>query len=110
MYLGTVVEEAPAEEIYENPQHPYTKFFYPLYLVADPSKPERKRLIVEGEVASPINPTDSCFASCPYAEKRCYKLPPLCEVSPEHKVACFMIEQYLAPDSNLNYLTIFFTI
>ncbi|HZW97753.1 MAG TPA: ABC transporter ATP-binding protein [Bacillota bacterium] len=101
MYLGTVVEEAPAEEIYENPQHPYTKVLLSSIPVADPEQARaKKRLIVEGEVASPINPTDSCrFASrCPYAEKRCYEeLPPLCEVSPEHKVACFMIEQYFSP-------------
>jgi len=101
MYLGTIVEEATAEELYRNPQHPYTKVLLSSIPVADPKQARKKeRLVVKGEVTSPINPPDSCrFAGrCPNAEKRCFEeMPSLCDVSPEHRVACFMIEQYFRP-------------
>jgi oligopeptide transport system ATP-binding protein len=101
MYMGTIVEEAEAEELYRNPQHPYTKVLLSSIPTADPEQAKKKRrLVVQGEVGSPINPTDSCrFAGrCPNAEKRCHEeLPPLCEISPEHKVACFKVNQYFSP-------------
>lgn len=94
MYLGTVVEETESEELYRNPLHPYTKVLLSSIPVADPEQVRRKkRLVVSGEVASPINPPNSCrFASrCPHVQKQCHEsIPPLKEVSPGHKVACIL--------------------
>lgn len=95
MYLGTMVEFADAEELYENPLHPYTQVLLSSIPVADPKLVrEKKRILVKGEIPSPINPPDSCrFAErCPYAAEACYQqLPPLKEVKPGHYVACHRV-------------------
>ncbi len=101
MYLGTIVEEAEAEELYKNPLHPYTKVLMSSIPVADPEQAKNKRrLVVKGEIASPINPPDSCrFASrCPLAESICHEqMPPLLEAASGHKVACFFTDKPFSP-------------
>ena len=92
MYLGQMVEKAPAEELFANPLHPYTKAL----LSAIPSPdldPTTERILIKGEISSPINPKDECrfkkrcFASC---EKCDGCAPGLKEVSPGHFVACHL--------------------
>lgn len=95
MYLGTIVEHADSEELYRNPQHPYTQVLLSSIPVADPHQVRQKeRIRIEGEIPSPINPPDCCrFASrCPRATGICRsQLPALKEVAPGHMVACHMV-------------------
>ena len=96
MYLGTMVEFADSEELYAHPLHPYTQVLLSSIPVADPRLVrEKKRIMVKGEIPSPINPKDCCrFAErCPYATEECRaKLPELREVMPGHFVACHMVK------------------
>ena len=92
MYLGKIVEKAPAEELFTNPIHPYTRAL--LSAIPIPDLSERKeRITLKGEITSPINMPDECHFC-----KRCYEIdekvchngqPPLLEIKPEHFVACF---------------------
>ena len=92
MYLGTMVEFSDAEELYRNPLHPYTQVLLSSIPVADPEQVrKKKRILIKGEIPSPINPKDCCrFAErCPYATEKCRaSLPPLRELKPGHFVAC----------------------
>ena len=93
MYLGRAIEKAPAEELFENPMHPYTKAL--LSAVPLPNIHDRQeRILLRGEITSPINPEPVCrFANrCNYSEGVCTKEEPrLKEVSPGHFVACHMV-------------------
>ena len=93
MYLGKVVERASAEELFENPLHPYTKAL--LNAKPIPELTEKKeRILLRGEITSPINPPDACrFAKrCDYCKERCsHNDADLIEVKPGHFVACHMI-------------------
>jgi len=92
MYLGAVVELASSEEIYNNPLHPYTEALMSAIPIADPDiEDSRQRIMLEGEVTSPINVPAGCrFCSrCPRAQECCKtETPPLVEISPNHFVAC----------------------
>ena len=95
MYLGTIVEEAEADELYSHPLHPYTQALLSAIPIADPELTRsRKRIPITGEIPSPINPKDCCqFADrCPYATERCHKeMPQIRKVGKEHAVACHLI-------------------
>ena len=88
MYLGMIVEQAETEELYSNPQHPYTKALLSAIPEADPDKAKANRRIpIKGEIPSPINPKQCCrFAErCEYATDRCFnEVPELREVCPGH--------------------------
>ena len=90
MYLGTVVEKGPKNELYQDPKHPYTQAL--LSAIPIPSVKERqKRIILQGEISSPIEPAPGCrFAPrCPFATEICTQITPeFQEVRPGHVVAC----------------------
>ena len=90
MYLGQMIEKAPAEELFENPLHPYTKAL--LSAIPVPQTYDRpERMILKGEIGSPIEPKNECrFAKrCPFATDACRaSCAELKEVSPEHFLAC----------------------
>ena len=94
MYLGTMVETAETEELYDHPMHPYTQALLSAIPAADPIKAKaNQRIAIKGEIPSPINPKNCCrFAErCQYATERCFKeMPKLHEVSPGHQVACHL--------------------
>lgn len=95
MYLGSIMEYATNKELYENPQHPYTKALFSAIPVAN-SKIEkgRSRIKLEGEIPSPINSPKGCkfCTRCAYAKPVCFEQPPvLKECGPGHKVACHLI-------------------
>lgn len=96
MYLGNMMEIAPADELYDDPLHPYTIALFSAIPIADPDiQKDRQRIVLEGEVPSPINPKDQC----PFVD-RCSKAcdicrqskPELVEILPEHYVACHMVK------------------
>lgn len=95
MYLGKIVELAESKELYVNPQHPYTKALMSSIPIPDPvTEREKKRISIEGEIPSPINPKSGCrFAErCPIAEGICSsETPELREIAKEHFVACHKV-------------------
>src|ERR687896_220606 len=95
MYLGKIVELAPAKTIYHEPLMPYTKALISAVPVPDPEvEATRKRIMLEGDVPSPINPPPGCrfHTRCPYAIDVCKEVvPPLAEIKPNHFAACIRI-------------------
>ncbi len=95
MYLGQIVEKAPADELFSNPLHPYTKALLSAIPIPDLSE-KRARISLKGEITSPVNLPDECrFANrCFECQAYCREgIPPLLGVSPEHFVACFKVEK-----------------
>lgn len=94
MYLGCMVELADSDELYNNPQHPYTKALLSAIPIPDPSyERSKKRILLEGEVPSPINPKPGCrFKSrCKYVKEICHEVTPILkEIGPKHYVACHL--------------------
>ena len=92
MYLGRIVELSTKERIFSRPLHPYTEALMAAAPIADP-RARRERLVIEGDVPSPMNPPPGCHfhTRCPYALPRCKaEDPPLQEVAPGHVVACHL--------------------
>jgi peptide/nickel transport system ATP-binding protein len=90
MYLGSIVEQAPAAEIYSRPAHPYTRALISAIPIPDPKR-RRERIVLQGDVPSPINPPSGCrfHTRCPFATDVCRTTAPIWEpVSPGHNVAC----------------------
>jgi len=97
MYLGSIVEYATNKELYENPQHPYTKALFSAIPVADPDVEKNKtRIKLEGEIPSPINAPKGCkfCTRCSEAKPICFETAPeLKEIVPGHKVACHLLNE-----------------
>lgn len=91
MYLGRIVEKAPAEELFLHTAHPYTQALISAIPIPDIHH-KKDRIILEGEITSPINPPKACrFAPrCRYAQKICFEQEPKMEqIGTNHEVACF---------------------
>ncbi|MDR3281333.1 MAG: ATP-binding cassette domain-containing protein [Synergistaceae bacterium] len=94
MYLGRLVELAPAEELYRNPRHPYTQALLSSIPKIGRWKTGTKRIVLEGDVPSPMDPPSGCAfrTRCRYASPRCSEeLPPLVEGAPDHHAACLLV-------------------
>lgn len=93
IYLGNAIEEAPAEELFENPMHPYTKVLMSSMPSWDPSNRKLDKVSVTGEPPSPINPPLGCpfHPRCPYKMDVCDKIKPKL-IGKEHKIACHLYE------------------
>lgn len=95
MYLGKIVELAKGKEIYRESLMPYTKALISAVPVPDPEiEAKRERIILKGDVPSPINPPSGCHfhTRCPYAIAECKRqVPQLVEIKPNHFAACIRI-------------------
>ena len=95
MYLGKLVEIADAKTIYADPLMPYTRALISAVPVPDPKvEATRQRIVLEGDVPSPINPPQGCrfHTRCPYMIQACKEVvPPLVEIKPDHFAACIRI-------------------
>ncbi|ELN1762415.1 ATP-binding cassette domain-containing protein [Staphylococcus pseudintermedius] len=94
MYLGHILEQGPAEAIYENPSHPYTKALISAIPEIDPRQ-RKERILLEGDLPSPSDPPSGCpfHTRCPVGEARCAEVkPPSVEVSANHYAACVLLE------------------
>lgn len=94
MYLGQMVEKAPADELFRRPMHPYTQAL--LSAIPEPDIfVKRKRILLQGEITSPINPKPGCrfAARCPYACAECAQTQELREEEANHFVACNQCRQ-----------------
>jgi oligopeptide transport system ATP-binding protein len=92
MYLGKIVELASDTDLYNNPQHPYTEALLSAVPLPDPTI-EKKRIILQGDVPSPINPPSGCHfhTRCPYKEKICEEeVPEFKDIGGGHWVACHL--------------------
>jgi len=92
MYLGRIVEIAPARELYTTPRHPYTEALLSAVPIPDPTV-QRKRIVLKGDVPNPINPPAGCHfhPRCPKVMERCKtESPAFRQVSGGHWAACHL--------------------
>lgn len=98
MYLGKVVEIADKKSLFENPKHPYTKALLSAIPVPDPTR-KKERIILEGDVPSPINPPTGCrfHTRCPFATEKCKTEEPVLRTTDSmlegHEAACHYIDE-----------------
>ena len=100
MYLGHIMELANSEDLYEDPIHPYTRALLSAIPIPDPEEQRgRHRMILEGDVPSPIDPKDNCRfeGRCPYVMEKCRKIrPDFREVKEGHYVACHRADEIIS--------------
>ncbi|MGG1632874.1 ABC transporter ATP-binding protein [Rossellomorea sp. NRS-1567] len=102
MYLGHMVELTESKELYKKPLHPYTQSLLSAIPIPDPDvEDERERMIIQGEIPSPINPPSGCVfrTRCPVAMEACASLKPKWkEVEEQHFVACHLYDNEITKD------------
>ena len=95
MYLGKIVEIGTKDEIFNNPQHPYTKALLSAVPKATEQADLTKRIILEGDIPSPVNPPSGCVfrTRCKYATERCAcEVPQVQQVADGHNVCCHLVQ------------------
>jgi len=102
MYLGKIVEETTRRRLFADPEHPYAQALLSAALLPDPpAQRARQRVVLQGDVPSPIDPPTGCsfHTRCPVAKERCrVDEPPLVPVMhPDHAVACHLVDPVTGP-------------
>ena len=95
MYLGRVVEIASKEELYKNPQHPYTKALLSAVPIPDPKLERAKQIqILQGDLPSPLNPPSGCAfrTRCPLADEQCAEKTPELKLTNKSHVSCHKVQ------------------
>jgi oligopeptide/dipeptide ABC transporter ATP-binding protein len=110
MYLGRIIEQGPAESVYESPMHPYTLALLSAIPVPNPARQRaRQRIVLGGDVPSPVNPPSGCrfHTRCPYAMPICTEVDPEVFANGPHVAACHLhtAGPELAGESVLSLLT-----
>lgn len=108
MYLGNIVEYASAEELFDDPRHPYTLALLSSIPTTDMESLNKERILLEGNIPSPIRPPEGCkfHTRCYMACEECKRVPPpLVEVKPGHFVACHRLERKMENGEYLFHLT-----
>ena len=98
MYLGNIVELADKDDMFKDPRHPYTVALLSSIPTTDPDSAAKDKIILEGNIPSPINPPTGCkfHTRCYMATEKCSRIcPKLTEVEPNHFVACHYPERKL---------------
>jgi peptide/nickel transport system ATP-binding protein/oligopeptide transport system ATP-binding protein len=107
MYLGKMVELTDRETLFREPLHPYTKALLSAIPIPDPTI-HRERIILQGDVPSPINPPSGCnfHPRCPWVIDKCkVDEPPLEELKPGHFAACWVAKKHVEEEKQLGPLT-----
>ena len=95
MYLGDMAEYGNAQDVYHQPRHPYSKALLSAVPLPDPSRKNRKRIVLEGDVPTPLNKPSGCAfrTRCPIAQPACAESKPeFKEQAKDHFVACPLVE------------------
>ncbi len=96
MYVGKLVEQAPTQQLFARPRHPYTEALLSAIPRPDPDQPLPEAGGLEGELPDPANPPSGCYfhPRCPYAQAICREqAPPLVEIAPNHSAACHFADE-----------------
>lgn len=110
LYLGSVVEEAPAETLFARPLHPYSVGLLASVLLPDPTIKRESAIRLDGEIPSPIDLPPGCplAGRCPFADERCRReKPPSVAVAPRHLVSCFHTDKVAAVDQTVDHFARF---
>ena len=103
MYLGNIVELADKKTIFDDPRHPYTVALLSSIPTTDPNSADKDRIILEGNIPSPVNPPPGCkfCTRCFMATEKCRRVaPPLTEIEPNHFCACHYPERKLSENGD----------
>ncbi|WP_251551212.1 ABC transporter ATP-binding protein [Neobacillus muris] len=104
MYLGKMAEFAAKEELFEDPQHPYTKALLSAVPLPDPKLRDRERIILKGDLPSPANPPTGCrfHTRCPAAMDKCKSInPELIQTSKDRLTACLLYEEEITAENKM---------
>ncbi len=110
MYLGSIIEQAGSDDLYEEPLHPYTRSLMSAVPVPDPEiEDRRERILLQGDLPSPADPPSGCrfHTRCPFKQPtRCdTERPALLELRPGHRVACHYVEEIARGEITAHQLT-----